>query len=186
VQVTASWPASGEALGMGVPGTFGFLGDLTDETTGYLWHVDDSPVRTMPRDAGAITTVAFTPDHTGPSTLAVQRRFRDGSLSPVTEYHFDVGTLPHVVADPGRGVAGRPSAITFAGGMPEVVSFDYQIVGDSDGVVDNAGTVLADEAGAAQVTFIPPSADSYRVIVTGHTADGTATDTATLKIPAAP
>jgi hypothetical protein len=187
VQVTASWPASGEALGLGVPGTFGFLGDLTGETTGYLWHVDDSPVQAMPRDADeAITTVAFTPDRTGPSTLAVQRRFRDGSLSPVTEYHFDVGTLPRIVADPGRGVPGRPSAITFAGGMPDVVSFDYQIVGDSDGVVDNAGTVLADEAGAAQVTFIPPSADSYRVIVTGHTADGTATDTATLKIPAAP
>ncbi|HEY0535004.1 MAG TPA: hypothetical protein VGD29_25760 [Actinoplanes sp.] len=185
VQVTASWPASGEALGMGVPGTFGFLGDLTGETTGYLWHVDDGPVRTMPRDAGeAITSVAFTPGHTGPSTLAVQRRFRDGSLSPVTEYHFDVGTLPRIVADPGRGVPGKPTAVTFAGGMPDVVSFDYQVVGDSDGVVDDAGTVLADDDGAAQITFIPPSADNYRVIVTGHTADGTATDTATLTLPA--
>ncbi|MEV6844987.1 hypothetical protein [Actinoplanes sp. NPDC051411] len=185
VQVTASWPASGEALGMGVPGTFGFLGDLTDETTGYLWHVDDTPVRTTPRDADeAITSVAFTPDHTGPNTLAVQRRFRDGSLSPVTEYHFDVGTMPRIVADPGRGVPGKPTAVTFAAGMPNVVSFDYQVVGDSDGAVDTAGTVLADEDGAAQITFIPPSADNYRVIVTGHTADGTATDTATLKIPA--
>lgn len=185
VQVTASWPASGEALGMGVPGTFGFLGDLTGETTDYLWHVDDGPVRTMPRDATeAITSIAFTPDHTGPSTLAVQRRFRDGSLSPVTEYHFDVGTLPQIAADPGRGVPGKPVAVTFAGGMPNVVSFDYQVVGDSDGAVDNAGTVLADDDGAAQITFIPPSADNYRVIVTGHTADGRATDTATLKIPA--
>jgi hypothetical protein len=185
VQVTASWPASGEALGLDVPGTFGFLGDLTGETTDYLWHVDDGPVRTMPRDADeAITSVAYTPGHTGPSTLAVQRRFRDGSLSPVTEYHFDVGTLPRVVADPGRGTPGRPSVVTFAGGMPDVVSFDYQIVGDSDGAVDNAGTVLADDDGAAQVTFVPPSADNYRVIVTGHAADGAATGTATLMFPA--
>jgi hypothetical protein len=72
----------------------------------------------------------------------------------------------------------------FAGGMPDVVSFDYQIVGDSDGVVDNSGTVLADDDGAAQVTFVPPSADNYRVIVTGHTADGSATGTATLSVPA--
>jgi hypothetical protein len=185
VQVTASWPTSGEALGLGVPGTFGFLGDLTGETTDYLWHVDDGPVRTMPRDAAeAITSVAFTPEHTGPSTLAVQRRFRDGSLSPVTEYHFDVGTVPQIVADPGRGTPGRPTTVTFAGGMPGVVSFDYQIVGDSDGVVDNAGTVLADDGGAAQITFIPPSADNYKVIVTGHTADGTASGTATLTVPA--
>lgn len=185
VQVTASWPASGEALGLGVPGTFNFLGDLTGETTGYLWHVDDGPVRTMPRDADeAITSVAYTPGHTGPSTLAVQRRFRDGSLSPVTEYQFDVGTLPQIVADPGRGTPGRPTAVMFAGGMPDVVSFDYQIVGDSDGVVDNSGTVLADDDGAAQVTFVPPSADNYRVIVTGHTADGSATGTATLSVPA--
>jgi hypothetical protein len=185
VQVTASWPASGKALGLGVPGTFGFLGDLAGETTDYLWHVDDGPVRTMPRDTGeAITSVAFTPDHTGPRTLAVQRRFRDGSLSPVTEYHFDVGTQPRVVADPGRGLPGKATAVTFAGGMPDVVSFDYQVVGDSDGVVDSAGTVLADDDGAAQITFVPPSADNYRVIVTGHTADGTATGTATLKIPA--
>jgi hypothetical protein len=70
--------------------------------------------------------------------------------------------------------------------MPRVVSFDYQIAGDSDGVVDNAGTVLADEDGAAQITFIPPSPDGYRVIVTGHTADGTATETAKLGLPAYP
>jgi hypothetical protein len=185
VQVTASWPASGAALGMGVPGTFGFLGDLAGETTDYLWHVDDGPVWTVPRDAGeAVTSVAYTPGHTGPSTLAVQRRFRDGSLSPVTEYHFEVGTLPRVAADPDRGVPGKPTAVTFSGGMPDVVSFDYQIVGDSDGVVDSAGTVLAGDDGAAQVTFIPPTADGYRVIVTGHTADGTATGTATLSIPA--
>jgi hypothetical protein len=168
-----------------VPGTFGFLGDLTDETTDYLWHVDDGPVRTVPRRANeAITSVAYTPAQTGPSTLAVQRRFRDGSLSPVTEYHFDVGTLPRVVADPARAVPGKPAAITFAGGMPGVVSYDYQVVGESDGVVDNAGTVLADEDGSAQITFIPPSVDTYRVIVTGHTADGTATSTATLKLRA--
>jgi hypothetical protein len=187
VHVTASWPSASEALGVGVPGTFGFLGDLTDQTSDYLWHVDDGPVRTVPRDTDeAITSVAFTPGHTGPSTLAVQRRFRDGSLSPVTEYHFDVGTLPQVVADPGRGVPGKAIAVTFSGGMPRVVSFDYQIVGDSDGVVDNAGTVLADEDGAAQITFIPPSPDGYRVIVTGHTADGTATETAKLSLPAYP
>jgi hypothetical protein len=185
VQVTASWNGSAPALGMGVPGTFGFLGDLAEATTDYLWHVDDGPVRTIPRDADqAVTAVAYTPDHVGPSTLAVQRRFRDGSLSPVTEYHFQVGTLPHVVADPGHGAPGRPIAMTFAGGMPDVVSFDYQVVGDSDGVVDSAGTVLADSDGSAQVTFTPPTADGYRVIVTGHTADGTATDTATLKLPA--
>jgi hypothetical protein len=187
VQVTASWPASGPALGMGVPGSFGFLGDLAGETTEYLWHVDDGPVRTVPRDADeALTTVTYTPGHIGPSTLAVQRRFADGSLSPVTEYHFEVGRLPRVVADPDRGAPGKPDSVTFAGGMPGVVSFDYQITGASDGAVDNAGTVLADDDGAARITFVPPTADDYRVIVTGHTADGTATDTATLKLPVAP
>jgi hypothetical protein len=46
------------------------------------------------------------------------------------------------------------------------------------------GSAFWSHDGAAQITFVPPSADNYRVIVTGHTADGTATGTATLKIPA--
>jgi hypothetical protein len=180
VQVAASWPISGPALGVGVPGTFRLLGDLADQTTGYLWHVDDGPVRTVPRDpAAAYTEIPFTPAQVGPSTFAVQRKFRDGSLSPVTEYHFEVGTRPRVAADPTPSAPGRATTLSLSGGMSGVVSFDYQITGDSDGAVDGSGTVLADSDGAAQVAFTPPTADSYRVIVTGRTADGTPTDTTT-------
>jgi hypothetical protein len=181
VTVTASWPASGTSLGSGVPGSFLFSGDLLDATTEYLWHVDDGPVATTPRDPGhRVTEVPFTPGAPGPSTLAVQRRFRDGTLSPVTEYHFDVGTEPYVMADPVRTTPHRATTLVFGGGMPGVASFDYQITGYPDGVVDGDGTVLVDGSGSAQVTFTPPSAETYQVIVTGHTANGTPTDTTTI------
>jgi hypothetical protein len=183
VQVTASWPSTGPALGLGVPGTFHLLGDLAGQTTAYLWHVDDGPVQVVPSDpAMAYTQVPYTPDHTGPSTFSVQRKFRDGTLSPVTDYHFEVGRRPWVASDPAVSVPGRVTTLALSGGMPGVVSFDYQITGDSDGAVDSAGTVLTDANGSAQVAFTPPSIDGYRVIVTGHTADGTATGTTTYRL----
>jgi hypothetical protein len=185
VQVAASWPATGTALGLGVPGTFQLLGDLAGQTSAYLWQVDGGPVQVVPRDpAAAYTRIPYTPGHTGPSTFSVQRKFEDGSLSPVTDYHFEVGTQPRVAADdPGPGTPGKVTTLTLSGGRPGVVSFDYQITGDSDGAVDAAGTVLTDDNGSSQVSFTPPD-DGYQVIVTGHTADGTPTSTTTYALAA--
>ena len=185
VRVTGSWSGPEPAQGMGVPGTFRLLGDLADQTTEYLWHVDDGPVQIVPRDpAAAYTLIPYTPGQVGPGTFAVQRKFRDGSLSPVTDYHFEVGTLPRVAADPAESTPGWMTTLSLSGGMPGVVSFDYQVTGDSDGAVDASGTVLTDSDGAAQVAFTPPTADGYRAIVTGHTADGTPTDTTTYRFSA--
>jgi hypothetical protein len=89
-----------------------------------------------------------------------------------------------VAADPASSGPGQATTLTLSGGMPGVVSFDYQITGVGDGAVDAAGTVLTDESGSAEVFFTPPAADDYRVIVTGHTADGAATSPTTYRLSA--
>ncbi|MET8147586.1 hypothetical protein ACIBSW_06635 [Actinoplanes sp. NPDC049668] len=95
VEVTNPWPAdSGDPQGgVGVPGQFGFSAyDLNDETTKYLWHVNDGPVQESARDSAAWeTTVSYTPDRAGANTLYVQREFIDGSLSPLETIRFEVG-----------------------------------------------------------------------------------------------
>ncbi|GLY07917.1 hypothetical protein [Actinoplanes sp. NBRC 101535] len=88
---TNPWPDAG---GVGVTGQFGFsVYDLGEYTTSFVWHVNDGPVQETAFDPWAWETLAsYTPDHAGANTLYLQRRFTDGSLSPVTEVPFEVGT----------------------------------------------------------------------------------------------
>lgn len=66
----------------------------------------------------------------------------------------------------------------FSGGMPGITSYDYRFLAGSNGDEPAAGTVQAAADGSAQITFTPPAVDDYTVLVTGHSADGTATSEA--------
>ena len=178
----STWDDWSPTGGVGVSGTFHFFGDLLDATVKYLWHVNDGPVQEVaPETDGLVTFVPYTPDRTGENILYVQRQFTDGQLSPMTEYHFLVGTQPFVqsalyTASSWHGGPGVTGTFAFGGGMPGVVSFDYQIVDDNTGATALSGTAPADATGAAEVQFTPADPHSYTITVVGHTADGTATD----------
>jgi hypothetical protein len=185
VAVTNPWPADGwgDALGgVGVPGQFGFAGyDLNDVTTAFLWHVNDGPVQEFTYDAWAWETlVSYTPDRVGDNTLFVQRKFTDGSLSPLTTVAFKVGTRPLITSDtyqadkPGGG-AGKEGIFQFSSGMPGVTSYDYRFVVENTGDEAATGSIDAGPDGSAQVTFTPGAAGYHTVLVTGHAADGTTT-----------
>ncbi|MEV6346468.1 hypothetical protein [Actinoplanes sp. NPDC051851] len=83
---------TGSVSGAGVPAQFGFSGyELNEYTESFLWHVGDGAVQEVAYDPLAWeTTVSYTPETAGAATLYVQRRFTDGSLSPITEFAFDV------------------------------------------------------------------------------------------------
>lgn len=177
--ISATWDDWYPTGGMGVPGTFLFSSNIPVEfVAGYRWHVDDDAVQTVDASPDSWTYVPFTPAHPGAATLYVQQEFTDGTLSPVQAYPFVVGTEPqveaHVLGESGK--VGEPEVFRFSGGMPGLTSFDYRIEGG--GQVE-AGTVTADSAGVAQVTFTAAAAGQFGITVVGHTADGTASDDAT-------
>jgi hypothetical protein len=194
VEVNNPWPPDyAEPVGgLGVPGQFGFAAyDLREETTKYLWHVNDGPVQEITPDPSAWETmVSYTPDRTGDNTLHVQRQFTDGSLSPVMTIPFKVGTRPLITSDvyqadaPSGGVD-EAGVFRFSGGMPGIVSYDYRFIADSNGDEAAAGKVDAAADGSAQVTFTPPAAGYYTVLVAGHAADGTATTQASYRFEVA-
>jgi hypothetical protein len=78
-------------------------------------------------------------------------------------------------ADAPSGGVGEAGVFRFSGGMPGIVSYDYRFLAESNGDEGAAGTVDAVGDSSAQVTFTPPATGYYTVLVTGHTADGTAT-----------
>ena len=98
-------------------------------------------------------------------------------LSPVTSYRFLVGTAPHVASaqypeNVFAGGAGIEGTFEFSGGTAGIVSFDYQF----DGAATT--TAPADSAGRASATFTPAANfEQHTLVVTGHLADGTPTDT---------
>jgi hypothetical protein len=126
------------------------------------------------------TMVSYTPDRADDNKLYVQREFTDGSLSPLMTVPFEVGTRPLIMsdvyqADAPSGGAGEAGLFRFSGGMPGIISYDCRFLAENNGDEAAADNVDAAVDGSAQVTFTPPAAGFYTVLVTGHTADGTAT-----------
>lgn len=186
VQVSNPWPTdvwSGALGGVGVPGQFGFeVPELNEFTTKFVWRVDDGPAQEAPYDPWAWETlVGYTPERAGAHTLYVQREFTNGALSPVTTVPFEVGTRPLVTSGvyPSGGTgggAGQEGIFQFVSGVPGIVSYDYRFSADDSGAEAAAGTVDASAAdGSAQVAFVPEASGRYTLVVSGHTADGTAT-----------
>ena len=96
----------------------------------------------------------------------------------MTEYPFLVGAMPEIEADVYRryewsGGPGVTGTFRFSGGMPGVTSWDY-LVKDDYGRPVESGTVPADNA---QMQFTPLASGAYTLAVTGHAADGAATET---------
>ncbi|MFD0522936.1 DNRLRE domain-containing protein [Paractinoplanes durhamensis] len=188
VEYEGSWNDWFPAGGVGVPGRLGFFGGwggMADATVKYLWHVNDGAVQEVTRDENSsVTDVSYTPDRTGENTLYVQRQFTDGVLSPIRQYTLMVGAEVFVQsadypAGSWKGGPGVAGTFHLSGGLPGVVSFDYRFT-DGNGAEAAAGTAAADSSGAADVVFTPATGFSWHTLtVTGHTADGTATDETT-------
>jgi hypothetical protein len=179
VRVSGTWDPSTPAGGVGRPGWLDFYGDLMTVTEKYLWRVNDGPTQeATPLPDTWQTSVPYTPERAGPNTLYVQRVFTDGEMSPMTEYTFLVGSMPHIEADVYRSYewSGGPEVagtFRFSGGMPGVTSWDYLFKDDYGRPVES-GTVPADNA---QVRFTPPASGAYTLAVTGRDAAGATTET---------
>lgn len=183
VSVSATWNPWSPSGGMGVPGRIGFDALPSEATKRYLWRVGDGPMQSVERDENMLVTeVPYTPDRTGELVVYAQREFIDGALSPVTEYRMLVGTMPLVEADrlqggTWNGDAGEAGVFRFSGGMPGIVGYDYRVEDYTAGTDVATGSVTADSAGVAEVSFTPETAHHhYIVTVTGRTADGTVSD----------
>lgn len=100
------------------------------------------------------------------------------ALAPVTEYPFLVGTAPAIVSAQYPqyvwvGGAGIEGTFEISGGTEGLVSFDVAF--DS---ADPLTTAAPD--GRLSVTFTPANNfEQHVLVVTGHLADGTPTDTTT-------
>ncbi|NJC69019.1 DNRLRE domain-containing protein [Planosporangium thailandense] len=163
--------------GIGTSAFFTFNTQLFGQVVEYRYHLNDGPEQTLPASTdGTDTWIAVTLDRNGLNTLYVQSLTASGDLSPVTEYRFLVGTAPHVVSaqypeGTWSGGAGVQGTFEFSGGTPGIVSFDYRV---DDGATT---TVPADSQGRASVTYTPAGDfEQHTMVVTGHTADGSATD----------
>ncbi|SNT37912.1 hypothetical protein SAMN05421812_105150 [Asanoa hainanensis] len=176
-KVSVYSPYDWSRVGIGWTGYFYFSTQLFGEVTEYLYRVNDGPEQTLPASTeGTSTLVAVPFDRNGTNTLQVRSRTAGGELSPVTDYEFTVGTAPYVVSaeypnNTWGGGAGVTGTFEFSGGMPGIVSFSWQI---DDGP---ATSVPADSDGRASITWTPAQDFETHVLsVTGHKADGTATD----------
>lgn len=184
VGITASWDQYSPSGGMGLPGRIGFHGDLIGNTVTYMWRVADGPVQEVtPTPEAAVTYVPYTPTAPGPVTVHVQRKFTDGTLSPMAELTMLVGTEPKIESDiyPAGGWGGGPGqagTFRFSGGMPGIVAWEYSVSDYSEGEQSQSGTIDADGTGAAELRFTPKLSKLYYLRVTGRTADGTVTDSA--------
>jgi hypothetical protein len=180
VGVYSSYSEYSPRGGIGTVAFFSFYTQLFGEVTEYRFHVDSDAEQTIAASTeGTSTYIEITLNRNGLNTLYVQSRTAAGDLSPVTEYRFLVGTAPHVVSaqypeNASSGGGGVPGTFEFSGGTAGITSFDYQVDGGS------VATVSADAAGRASVTYTPPNNyEQHSMVVTGHLADGTATDSTT-------
>ncbi|MEU4772145.1 hypothetical protein [Micromonospora sp. NPDC023644] len=166
------WSPSG---GIGVPGWQRFHSELHRDVAEYLYRINDGPEQTVAAATDSTSTdLTITPDRNGTNTLHVRQRLRDGTLSPITEYVFLVGTAPLVAsteypAGQWSGGAGQPGRFTFSGGTAGIVEFEYQVGEDEPRLVPATG-------GTATVTWTPPYSTGYGMTVRGRLADGTWTD----------
>jgi hypothetical protein len=163
--------------GIGTLAPFAFITQLFPDVTEYRYHVDSEPEQTIPASTeGSMTYLQIPLVRNGLNTLYVQSRTAAGELSPVTEYRFLVGTAPLVVsaeypAGTWAGGAGVAGTFQFSGGTAGITSFDWQLDGG------DVSTVTADATGHASVTYTPPNNyEQHSIVVTGHLADGTPTD----------
>ncbi|WFE50783.1 hypothetical protein [Micromonospora sp. WMMD1155] len=164
--------------GIGWTGYFYFTTQLFGEVTEYHYRVNDGPEQMLPASTeGTSTLVAVPFDRNGTNTLHVQSLTAGGELSPVTDYDFEVGNAPYVVSSQypdgaWSGGGGVPGTFEFSGGTPGIVSFSWQIDGGP------STDVPADSNGKASITYVPAQDfETHTLYVTGHKADGSATDT---------
>jgi len=177
VSVYSAYDTYNAKGGIGWTANFQFITQLFGEVVEYRYHLNDGAEQVLPASTeGVGTWTSITLDRDGLNTLYVQSRTAAGDLSPVTAYPFLVGTAPHVASPQypegqwagGGGVTGT---FEFSGGTAGIVSFDYHV--DQGAAV----TVDADADGRATATYTPAADfEQHTMYVTGHRADGTATD----------
>jgi len=109
--------------------------------------------------------------------LRVRTVTADEVVSQENMYGFSISSAPYVSSEEypegdWSGGPGVPGTFTFRQGMPGIVSYTYHVMDDWRPVTDEI-TVPADSSGTGTITWTPPESSGYRLIVWGHTADGT-------------
>ncbi|MFI6229956.1 hypothetical protein ACIBCR_21905 [Micromonospora echinospora] len=151
--------------GPGIPGTFTFGPNSSDDVVGYYWGTA-SPTTYVAADQTGTATVSHAPERSGPARIYVQTVDRAGHRSPQIQYEFFVrDTAPTVTDGAPDAWLGRPRQFGFAPKMADVVTYTYRL---------NSGapqTVAANADGTASVTVTPTVAQNT-LHVTSRTRDG--------------
>jgi hypothetical protein len=158
--------------GVGIPGDFDISTQMPNMDV-FVYRFNDGPEQIVDPDYN-FATVTLTPDHSGSNTLTVRTRFLDGSFSPETVYTFQVSDAPVVVstdypAGVPAGQPGQPGTFTFNPGRDGITQYRYQLEFGEEQVV------AAGPDGKATVEITPTYPGYTVLVVTGFTADGTAT-----------
>jgi hypothetical protein len=114
------------------------------------------------------------PTHAGDSSFTARAKRADGTLTPATTITISITSAPLVTVKGPYSpspVLGRKAAFTVEPSLPGVVSYRY-----SWGVWGEQETLDASPDGSATMTWTPPEAGYQELLITGVTADGTASD----------
>ncbi|WP_154941426.1 hypothetical protein [Micromonospora palomenae] len=160
-------PYEPTAFGPGIPGTFTFSPNGSDDVVKYEYTSWDSGFGTVPADGpGGTATVTYTPKNPGYHRLEVSSIDRTGNHSQTTLYEFYVRqTAPRITDGNPTGGFGEPRELTLRPGMENVVEYSWQL---NDG---EPTTVRADADGTAKVTVTPRRGGANMVTVTSRTSD---------------
>jgi hypothetical protein len=148
--MSADYPADGAWHGgAGIPGSFTFTANGVPDVAGFYYGDSDPPSTFVAADhPGGSATVSYTPQRSGPNDLYVVSVDRAGNRSPKHIHHFYARSTEPGVKGPQETGLGVPAEFTFSPGMPDVVSYTYQVNGGPEVTVP----AVADGTGTASIT----------------------------------
>ena len=161
---STDYPATGGPHGgPGIAGKFTFAIAPTDtDVVAFRYNADQIPV-----GPDGTATIEWTPTWYGTQSLTVWGIDRAGNQGKQTVYSFTVRNTEVKITDhdPDAGF-GQPHTVTFAPGMPDVVSYTYWLGGGEQ------TTVSADADGTATVVVTPDQPGYNYLYVTSRTSNG--------------
>ncbi|MCU7727242.1 hypothetical protein ODJ79_26230 [Actinoplanes sp. KI2] len=166
---STDYPATGEAGGPGIPGTFtlAVAGGDTDVVK-FRWSAPGVGLTDVPVGAHGRAVIRYTPATYATNHIAVQAIDRTGNRSGETTYEFRVRDTEPQLTDltPDAGPGESHTLRVAPGKLGGLVSYDYRL---NDGP---ATTVTAAADGTATFVVTPTAPGMNTVSVIGHTAAG--------------
>ncbi len=146
------------------------IGNDATEVTGLVYSFDGGPQQAV---SGRSATVQVTPKRVGASTFTAQTVLAGGAKSKAATATVTVTDMPQVTVSAPHGltqpVGGEPATFSFTPAVPNVVSYQYAVDGDSR-------TVAAAADGTASVTLVTDSGGPHDLTVSSVDADGVVSD----------